>query len=204
MFGVQKGDVYDKKSMHKRLGIGKEVNPEEMSVSSLYQNNGYLASQIEPAEIVVGRDSIDLEIRVFEGKALYRQRGGHIGQYARRRRSDPPRALCTSGRSLQPRHAHADHTHPHVDGALRRRERHARRQAREQRAGRCQLASGREGERPVQYRRRLGLGNVRRFDRRHAQQPLSAQLLQEGRLAPLPFGTEPAPLDFGTEQRYIL
>ncbi len=54
--------------MHKRLGIGKEVNPEEMSVSSLYQNNGYLASQIEPAEIVVGRDSIDLEIRVFEGK----------------------------------------------------------------------------------------------------------------------------------------
>ncbi len=49
MFGVQKGDVYDKKSMHKRLGIGKEVNPEEMSVSSLYQNNGYLASQIEPA-----------------------------------------------------------------------------------------------------------------------------------------------------------
>lgn len=68
MFGVQKGDVYDKKSMHKRLGIGKEVNPEEMSVSSLYQNNGYLASQIEPAEIVVGRDSIDLEIRVFEGK----------------------------------------------------------------------------------------------------------------------------------------
>ncbi len=68
MFGVQKGDVYDKKSMHKRLGIGKETNPEEMSVSSLYQNNGYLASQIEPAEIVVGRDSIDLEIRVFEGK----------------------------------------------------------------------------------------------------------------------------------------
>ena len=68
MFGVHPGDVYDKKSMHKRLGIGKEMNPEEMSISSLYNNSGYLMSQIEPAEIVVGRDSIDLEIRIFEGK----------------------------------------------------------------------------------------------------------------------------------------
>ena len=68
MFGVQSGDVYDKKSMHKRLGIGKEMNPEEMSISSLYNNNGYLMSQIEPAEIVVGPDSLDLEIRIFEGK----------------------------------------------------------------------------------------------------------------------------------------
>ncbi|MBO5697744.1 MAG: outer membrane protein assembly factor BamA [Alistipes sp.] len=68
MFGVQPGDVYDKKSMHKRLGIGKEQNPEEMSISSLYQNNGYLMSQIEPAEIVVGPDSLDIEVRIFEGK----------------------------------------------------------------------------------------------------------------------------------------
>ena len=68
MFGVQPGDVYDKKSMHKRLGIGKEMNPEELSISSLYNNNGYLMSQIEPAEIVVGPDSLDIEIRIFEGK----------------------------------------------------------------------------------------------------------------------------------------
>ena len=68
MFGVQSGDVYDKKSMHKRLGIGKEMNPEEMSISSLYNNSGYLMSQIEPAEIIVGPDSLDIEIRIFEGK----------------------------------------------------------------------------------------------------------------------------------------
>ncbi len=68
MFGVKPGDLYDKKSMHKRLGIGKEQNPEEMSISSLYQNNGYLLSQIEPAEIVVGPDSLDIEVRVYEGK----------------------------------------------------------------------------------------------------------------------------------------
>ena len=68
MFSVAKGDTYDKKSMHKRLGIGKEMNPEEMSVSSLYQNDGYLMSQVEPSEIIIGKDSIDLEIKIFEGK----------------------------------------------------------------------------------------------------------------------------------------
>ncbi len=68
LFSVQPGDVYDKKSMHKRLGIGREVNPDEMSVSSLYQNQGYLMSQISPDEIIVGADSIDLVIKIFEGK----------------------------------------------------------------------------------------------------------------------------------------
>ena len=68
LLSVNSGDVYDKKSIHKRLGIGKEMNPEEMSISSLYQNDGYLVSQVEPAEIIVGPDSLDLEIRVFEGK----------------------------------------------------------------------------------------------------------------------------------------
>ncbi len=68
IFGVKKGDTYDKKSMHKRLGIGREMNAEGMSVANLYQNNGYLMSQIDPSEIVVGKDSIDLEIKVFEGK----------------------------------------------------------------------------------------------------------------------------------------
>ena len=68
MFGVNKGDTYDKKSMHKRLGIGKEENPEDMSIKSLYQNDGYLMSQIEPAEVIIAPDSIDLELKVFEGK----------------------------------------------------------------------------------------------------------------------------------------
>ncbi len=67
MLAVKRGDVYDKKSIHKRLGVGKEQNPDDMSVSSLYQNDGYLMSQIEPSEIVVGADSLDLEIKIFEG-----------------------------------------------------------------------------------------------------------------------------------------
>ncbi|MBO5985130.1 MAG: BamA/TamA family outer membrane protein, partial [Rikenellaceae bacterium] len=68
LFGVKKGDMYDKKSMHKRLGVGREVDPEGVSVASMYQNNGYLMSQIEPAEHVVAEDTIDMEIKVFEGK----------------------------------------------------------------------------------------------------------------------------------------
>ncbi len=68
MFGVESGDTYDKKSMYKRLGVGRDANPEEMSILSLYQNEGYLMSQIDPAEVIVGRDSIDLELKIFEGK----------------------------------------------------------------------------------------------------------------------------------------
>ena len=67
MLALKRGDVYDKKSIHKRLGIGKEQNPDDMSVSSLYQNDGYLMSQIQPDEVIVGADSLDLEIKIFEG-----------------------------------------------------------------------------------------------------------------------------------------
>ena len=58
-----------KKSLYKRLGIGKEDNPEDMSsVNSLYQNNGYLFSKIDPGEEVVGEDSIDINVKIYEGK----------------------------------------------------------------------------------------------------------------------------------------
>ncbi len=67
-FAVKKGDTYDKKSMHKRLGIGREENPEDLSIKSMYQNSGYLMSQIEPAETIIGADSIDIQVKVFEGK----------------------------------------------------------------------------------------------------------------------------------------
>ncbi|MFI3282235.1 MAG: POTRA domain-containing protein [Rikenellaceae bacterium] len=67
IFGVEKGDTYDKSSMYKRLGMGKEANPNDMSILTLYQNEGYLMSQIDPAEVIIGRDSIDLELKIFEG-----------------------------------------------------------------------------------------------------------------------------------------
>lgn len=69
MLGISKGETYDKKTLHKRLGIGKHADYEDMSsISSLYQNNGYLFSSIDPGEVVVGEDPIDINVKIFEGK----------------------------------------------------------------------------------------------------------------------------------------
>lgn len=69
LLGIKQGDVYDRRTIEKRLGIGKEENPEDVTqIKSMYQNEGYLFSIIDPMEIVVGADSLDLEIKVFEGK----------------------------------------------------------------------------------------------------------------------------------------
>ena len=66
---LHKGDVYDRKKINKNLGIGMELNPEDPNtVSSLYQDQGYLFSQVEPAETIIGEDSIDITVRIIEGK----------------------------------------------------------------------------------------------------------------------------------------
>ena len=68
MLGIEQGDTYDVKTLNTRLGIGNETNPDDhSSVSSIYQNKGYLMSEIAPTEVVVGGDSIDLEIKISEG-----------------------------------------------------------------------------------------------------------------------------------------
>lgn len=68
MMGISSGDTYDRRTILKRLGIGAESNPDEMSVSSLYQNDGHLFFQVEPTETIIGTDSIDIEFKVLEGK----------------------------------------------------------------------------------------------------------------------------------------
>jgi outer membrane protein insertion porin family len=70
LLGIQPGDTYDRKTMDKQLGIRNEMDPMKISVSSLYQNNGYLMSEIDPQEIIVGTDSIDLQIKVIERKQV--------------------------------------------------------------------------------------------------------------------------------------
>ncbi len=62
--GIQKGDVYDKEKLDKRLNYDPAKGDD---VSSLYQDNGYLFFNIDPVEINVSGDSIDLEMRIFEG-----------------------------------------------------------------------------------------------------------------------------------------
>ena len=63
---INKGDVYDVVTMEKRLfGGGKQT---ELDVSKLYRDNGYLFFQIQPVELNIEGDSVDVEMRVVEGK----------------------------------------------------------------------------------------------------------------------------------------
>ena len=63
---VQKGDVYDVVTMEKRLrGGGKQT---DMDVSKLYRDNGYLFFNITPVETNIQNDSVDVELRISEGK----------------------------------------------------------------------------------------------------------------------------------------
>jgi len=61
--GIKKGDLYNYNYLIKRL-----LTDENDAISKLYQNNGYLFFQIEPVEVHVENDSIDFEIRIYEGK----------------------------------------------------------------------------------------------------------------------------------------
>ena len=60
---IEKGDVYNQKRLNKRL---KEDEYE--AIQNLYMDNGYLFFQIDPVEVRVEKDSIDLEMRISEGK----------------------------------------------------------------------------------------------------------------------------------------
>ena len=63
---VKKGDVYDVVTMEKRLFGGGKQN--EYDVSKLYRDNGYLFFNIQPVELNIEGDSVDVEMRVVEGK----------------------------------------------------------------------------------------------------------------------------------------
>ena len=63
---ISKGDVYDVVTMEKRLfGGGKQS---EYDVSKLYRDNGYLFFNLQPVELNIEGDSVDVEMRVVEGK----------------------------------------------------------------------------------------------------------------------------------------
>ena len=64
ILGIQKGDVYNAELLETNL----QFNQSGFDVSSLYMDNGYLFFSATPVETYVSNDSIDLEIRIFEGK----------------------------------------------------------------------------------------------------------------------------------------
>ena len=61
VLGMKKGDVYNEKHMKKRL------TDDEDAVGNYYWNNGYLFYQLDPTEVNIVGDSIDLEMRIREG-----------------------------------------------------------------------------------------------------------------------------------------
>ncbi|MBQ1654260.1 MAG: outer membrane protein assembly factor BamA, partial [Bacteroidales bacterium] len=62
VLGIKKGDVYNSKVLDEKLLY------DPAGVMALYQDNGYLFSNVQPIEVLVENDSIDLEMRIYEGK----------------------------------------------------------------------------------------------------------------------------------------
>lgn len=63
VLGIQKGDVYNKELLNTRLTFSQDGR----DVTSLYMDNGYLFFNVDPIEVAITEDSIDLDIRIFEG-----------------------------------------------------------------------------------------------------------------------------------------
>ncbi len=63
ILAVEKGDVYDLELINQKLNF----NPAGADISSLYMDNGYLFFSVTPVEIGIEGDSIDVEMRIYEG-----------------------------------------------------------------------------------------------------------------------------------------
>ncbi len=63
VLGIKNGDVYNQELLETRL----RFSPDGRDVSTLYMDNGYLFFQVDPIEVAINEDSINLEIRIFEG-----------------------------------------------------------------------------------------------------------------------------------------
>lgn len=63
---ISKGDIYDVPTMDKRLNGGEKDN--DISVSKLYRDNGFLFFNVIPVELNIDGDSVDVEMRMIEGK----------------------------------------------------------------------------------------------------------------------------------------
>ena len=66
VLGIGKGDIYDVVTMEKRLFGGGKQN--ELDITKLYRDNGYLFFNITPVETNIQNDSVDVELRISEGK----------------------------------------------------------------------------------------------------------------------------------------
>ena len=63
MLGIGKGDLYNPELLENRLRFSQDGR----DISSYYLDDGYLGFNVDPVEIAVENDSVDLEMRIFEG-----------------------------------------------------------------------------------------------------------------------------------------
>ncbi len=66
---IEKGDVYNGVAFDDR--ISNPEDPDSDDISNLYQNSGYLFSNVNAVETKVYNDTIDFEIRIVEGDLAY-------------------------------------------------------------------------------------------------------------------------------------
>ena len=60
---MKKGDVYNQKKLMERL-----QSDDDAVMNVFYQNQGYLFSNVNPVEVNIEADSVDLEMRIVEGQ----------------------------------------------------------------------------------------------------------------------------------------
>ncbi|NPA34895.1 MAG: BamA/TamA family outer membrane protein [Chlorobi bacterium] len=65
--GIKKGDVYNRELLEKKL----YGDPAGFDIASLYMNNGHLFFSATPVEVAIENDSVDVEIRIYEGPKAY-------------------------------------------------------------------------------------------------------------------------------------
>lgn len=63
ILGIKKGDIYNTALLNERLFM----NPAGLDISSKYMDDGYLFFSVTPIEMSVVDDSIDIEIKIYEG-----------------------------------------------------------------------------------------------------------------------------------------
>ena len=63
---IRKGEPYDVVTMQKRLNGGGKQGDQD--VSKVYRDNGYLFFSVTPVELNIQGDSVDVEMRISEGK----------------------------------------------------------------------------------------------------------------------------------------
>ncbi len=63
VLGISKGDVYNPELLQNRLKFSQDGR----DISSLYLDDGYLAFDVDPVEVAIENDSVDIEMRMFEG-----------------------------------------------------------------------------------------------------------------------------------------